>query len=428
MAFPGSKRSRTRRPPASRRPQVNVASPAPTIRLRLTATYGIVFLITGAVLLTIGYALVRHNVSSPGRFRAELRRLGLAPPSGAPFFGRTLGFTPGAPETSVAEAVRAQLRSAALHRLVVEYLFALGVMTMISVGAGWLLAGRALRPLRDITATARRVSGQNLGERIALSGPADELKELADTFDGMLGRLDSAFASQRHFVANASHELRTPLAIMRTEVDVALADPDATVPDLRAMGEAVRETVDRCERLIESLLTLARSEAATTRGDQVDLSALAGDCITDMRARAAQAEVEIRADLAPALTAGDERLFERLIANLLDNAVRYNEPGGFVVIHTRSERGWVRLTVSNGGAVIDPGEAAKLTEPFRRLDRSVGGFGLGLSIVRSVAEAHGGRAEVKARRAGGLEVRVELPAALLASREGERKPAALTKS
>ncbi len=332
------KRSQPRRWRNRDRSRFAAYGPAPTIRLRLTLTYGVVFLITGAVLLTIGYALVRHNVSSPGRFRAELQRLGLAPPS-APFFGHTLGFTPGSPEVSVATAVRAQLLSDALHRLVVEYLFALGVMTMVSVGAGWLLAGRALRPLRDITATARRVSGQNLGERIALSGPADELKELADTFDGMLGRLDSAFASQRHFVANASHELRTPLAIMRTEVDVALADPDAGKRDLRAMGEAVRETVDRCERLIESLLTLARSEAAATRGNQVDLSALAGDCITDMRARAAQADVEIRADLAPAVTAGDERLFERLIANLLDNAIRYNEPGGFVVIHTRSERG-----------------------------------------------------------------------------------------
>ena len=161
--------------------------------------------------------------------------------------------------------MRAQLRSDALHRLVIEYLIALGAMTMVSVAAGWLLAGRALRPLRDITATARRVSGENLGERIGLVGPADELKELADTFDGMLERLDSAFASQRHFVANASHELRTPLAIMRTEVDVALADPDPEVPDLRAMGEAVRETVDRCERLIEGLLMLARSEAASGR-------------------------------------------------------------------------------------------------------------------------------------------------------------------
>ena len=162
------------------------------------------------------------------------------------------------------------------------------------MGAGWLLAGRALRPLRDITATARRVSGENLGERIGLIGPDDELKELADTFDGMLGRLDGAFESQRHFVANASHELRTPLAIMRTEVDVALADPDASTDELRRMGEAVRETIDRCERLIESLLMLARSEAATGREEPVDLAALAGDCITDLMARSQDAERQRR--------------------------------------------------------------------------------------------------------------------------------------
>ncbi len=182
------------------------------------------------------------------------------------------------------EALRRQLRADALHRLLVEYLLALGGMTMVSVAAGWLLAGRALRPLRHITATARRVSGENLGERIGLTGPADELKELADTFDGMLGRLDGAFASQRHFVANASHELRTPLAIMRTEVDVALGDPDAPASELRAMGEALRETIDRCERLIDGLLFLARSEAAAGREEPVDMAALAGDCITDLHA------------------------------------------------------------------------------------------------------------------------------------------------
>ena len=260
----------------------SIRMPAPTIRLRLTVLYGLVFLVTGAVLLTIGYELVRHNLNAPADYRTELRKLGLTPP----FFGRPSGFAPGATGARIADAVRAQLRSDALHRLLIEYVVALGAMTMVSVAAGWLLAGRALRPLRDITATARRVSGENLGERISLKGPADELKQLADTFDGMLGRLDAAFASQRHFVANASHELRTPLAIMRTEVDVSLADPDASVEELRRMGEAVRETVDRCERLIEGLLMLARSEAATGREEPADLAALAADCVTDLRARA----------------------------------------------------------------------------------------------------------------------------------------------
>ena len=367
------------------------------------------FLLTGAVLLTIGYLLVRSDLRGHHLFRAQLQRLGLAPPSGAPFFGRALGFAPGSTEAKVAHAVQAQIVGDALHRLVVEYLFALGVMTMIAVGTGWLLAGRALRPLRDITATARRVSGENLGERIGLVGPADELKELADTFDGMLERLDAAFGSQRHFVANASHELRTPLAIMRTEVDVALADPAASVGELRAMGEAVRETIDRCERLIESLLVLARSEAAAGAEEPVDLAALAADCITDLRARAREARIEVRTELEPAWAWGEPGLLERMIANLVDNGIRHNQIGGYLELASATVAGRATLRVRNSGPVIDPADAAKLTEPFRRLDRSYGGFGLGLSIVRSVVEAHGGTLELTALAEGGIEVRVSFP-------------------
>ncbi len=377
-----------------RSPRWSMKGPAPTIRLRLTVLYGVVFLITGAVLLTIGYALVRNNIGGHHIFRA----LGLPP---RPFED--------APAASVIAAVQRQIRADALHRLLIEYLFALGVMTMIAVGTGWLLAGRALRPLRYITATARRVSGENLGERIALKGPADELKELADTFDGMLGRLDGAFASQRHFVANASHELRTPLAIMRTEVDVALADPEANRAELRGMGEAVRETIDRCERLIESLLVLARSEGASRREEAVDLSALAALCITDLHARVQEAGIDLRDELEPAWTRGDPALLERMIANLIDNGIRHNQHGGFLEVRTGLSRGRAQLLVRNGGPLIEPEQAATLTEPFRRLERTTGGFGLGLSIVRSVAEAHGGRAEVTARATGGLEVLIELP-------------------
>jgi signal transduction histidine kinase len=384
--------------------RASIRMPAPTIRLRLTALYGLVFLVTGAVLLTIGYELVRHNLNAPADYRNELRRLGLTLPFRPPAFG------PGSTAARIADAVRAQLRSDALHRLLIEYIVALGAMTMVSVAAGWLLAGRALRPLRDITATARRVSGENLGERISLKGPADELKQLADTFDGMLARLDGAFASQRHFVANASHELRTPLAIMRTEVDVSLADPDASVEEMRRMGDAVRETVDRCERLIEGLLMLARSEAATGREEPADLAALAADCVTDYRAQAREADVEVRDDLVPAWTRGEPALLERMIANLVDNGIRHNRPGGYLRVSTRTVDGRVRLTVANGGPVIDPAEADKLTEPFWRLDRAGGGFGLGLSIVRSVVVAHGGTIELEAPASGGLEVRIELPA------------------
>jgi len=384
----------------------SIRMPAPTIRLRMTALYGLVFLVTGAVLLTIGYELVHHNLNAPSDYRNELRKLGLTPP----FFGRPPAFAPGSTDARIAEAVRAQLRSDALHRLLIEYVVALGAMTIVSVVAGWLLAGRALRPLRDITATARRVSGENLGERISLKGPADELKQLADTFDGMLARLDAAFASQRHFVANASHELRTPLAIMRTEVDVSLADPDATVEELRRMGDAVRETVDRSERLIEGLLMLARSEAATGREEPADLAALAADCITDLRARAREADIEVRDDLEPAWTRGEPALLERMIANLVDNGIQHNEPGGYLRVSTRTVGGHARLTVANGWPRIDAAEAEKLTEPFRRLDRTAGGSGLGLSIVRSVVVAHGGTIEIRAPEKGGLDVRIELPA------------------
>ncbi|MBV9421280.1 MAG: HAMP domain-containing histidine kinase [Solirubrobacterales bacterium] len=384
-----------------------IKGPAPTIRLRLTVLYGLVFLITGALLLTIGYLLVRHNLGARGDIRQELRKLGV---SQGPVVGHQLLFRPGSPEAAVATAIRNRLRNDALNQLLVEYLFALGVMTMISVAAGWLLAGRALRPLRDITATARRVSGENLGERIGLSGPADELKELADTFDGMLARLDAAFASQRHFVANASHELRTPLAIMRTEVDVGLADPDATTSDLRGMGEAVRETIDRCERLIESLLMLARSEGAAGGEEPVDLAALAAYCITDLHARVNDAGVTVRDELEPAWVQGEAGLLERMIANLVDNGIRHNESGGWLDVSTHTGNGTVRLVVANGGPRIDPAEAATLAEPFQRLGRGGGGFGLGLSIVRSVVQAHGGAIEVAAPQAGGLEVRVQLPA------------------
>jgi signal transduction histidine kinase len=404
--------------------------PVPKISIRLTALYGLVFLVTGAALLTIGYLLVRSNLRAHHAFRSSaLRELGIAPPLRPDF-----GFPFDSTGARFARAVQQQLVGDALHRLLIEYVLALGVMTMIAVGTGWLLADRALRPLRHITATARRVSGENLGERIALEGPADELKELADTFDGMLARLDGAFASQRHFVANASHELRTPLAIIRTEVDVALADPQASAPELREMGEAVRDTVDRCERLISSLLLLARSEASLGPEEPVDLASLAGDCITDLRARARERGVEVTDDLQPAWTQGEPGLLERMIANLLDNGIRHNEPGGHLEVSTRVRDGRVELRVANGGPRIDPGEAQRLTEPFRRLDRSVQGFGLGLPIVSSVATAHDGSASVSAPASGGLEVRVSLPALPIATDCApanvfvSRRPGALTQS
>jgi signal transduction histidine kinase len=376
----------------------------PTIRLRLTALYGTVFLVSGAVLLTMGYLFVRSNLRTHHSLRAELIRLHIRPVRGE------YGFPPNSPTGNLIRTAESQILGGALHRLLLEYIAALLVMTAVSVLAGWLLAGRALAPLRKITATARRVSVENLAERIALPGPADELRELADTFDGMLGRLDTAFASQRYFVANASHELRTPLAIMRTEIDVALGDPDASRAELREMGEAVRDAVDRSEALIASLLLLARSQGAIPHAELVDLAALAGDCVTDLRARARERRVVVSGELAPAWCSGDPGLLERLIANLLDNGIRHNAPGGALHVATRRDRRDVVLTVTNDGEPIDPARLPELTEPFRRLNRGPEGFGLGLSIVRSIAEAHGGSAKLAAPVQGGLEVTVRLPA------------------
>jgi signal transduction histidine kinase len=374
-----------------------------TIRLRLTALYGSVFLFSSATLLTIGYLVVRSTLRTRHPTLDALRRLGFHPRN------EYDGFRPGSHNARLVHAVEVNIINGTLHRLLAEYLIALVVTTGIAVVTGWLLAGRALAPLRKITATARRVSGENLGERIALEGPDDELKVLANTFDRMLERLDGAFASQRHFVANASHELRTPLAIMRTEIDVALADPGASVAELRGMGEAVRESLERCEGLIASLLVLARSEATTGQEEPLDLALLVADCVTDLSARAHEGRVQVRTDLREAWIDGDPSLIERMVANLLDNGIRHNEPGGWLSVSTEVRERSVLLRVANGGERIDPAAAAELTEPFRRLSRSVQGFGLGLSIVRSIAVAHGGEAALDPRPDGGLEVTVALP-------------------
>jgi signal transduction histidine kinase len=379
---------------------------ARTIRLRLTLIYGGVFLVSAIALLTVGYLLVRHNLDH--RHTVHDAILGLGAALYHSLFSGQLAAT-NAHVRRALEVGYQQAASAALHRLLLEYVGALLVMTAASVALGWWMAGRALAPLRDITATARRVSGENLGERIALQGPEDELKELANTFDGMLGRLDAAFASQKHFVANASHELRTPLAIMRTEIDVALADPDAGVPDLRSMGEAVRDTIDRSEGLIAALLFLARSEGVHGREQPVDLAEIAAGCITDLHGRAAAAGIAIEDRLEPATVQGDPALLERMIANLVENGIRHNVAGGELLVQTAMVGGSAELLVANGGPVIDPGQASGLAEPFRRLSRTAGGFGLGLSIVRSVAEVHGGEIAITAPPTGGLEVRASLP-------------------
>ena len=415
----------------------------PTVRLKLTMTYGGLFLLAGSLLLALNYALVRNSLG-------PAPNVGLTFVASAPAPGGVAGPGSGAvrvfvgdrgdvvgtvtkaagpagilPEpvtpdgrkvSDVLQEVTNAYRDRTLHELVVKSLQGLGVMAVLSVGFGWAVSGRVLAPLHRMTATARKLSEENLHERIALDGPDDELKELADTFDAMLARLEAAFESQRRFVANASHELRTPLSIIRTEVDVALANPDATPEELRRMGDVVRRATERSGALIDGLLVLARSDRGVASPAPVDLARLAEEAVAQSAAEAVAAGVEFRTEFEPAPTSGDDALLSRLAGNLVENAIRHNEPGGSVEVVTGAapEAGEVRLAVANSGPVIDPAEVDGLFEPFRRLgaDRVGGrGAGLGLSIVRSVTVAHGGRILAHPRSGGGLMVEIFLPRA-----------------
>jgi signal transduction histidine kinase len=315
--------------------------------------------------------------------------------------------------TGAAKASAAFQRDQTLRHLLYYCLGALAVVAVVSAWLGWIVAGRALRPVHAITAAARAASEENLGERIALAGPQDELKELADTFDAMLARLDAAFASQRRFVADASHELRTPLTVMRTAIDVTLAKPGRTQAQLESMAAEVRSAVDRAEALIEALLTLARSDRGHGPREPLDVAVLAEDAL-DAAARAVKARpVSVEAALRPGPTRGDPVLIERLVTNLVDNAVRHNVPDGWVQVATGTRGGMAFVEVANGGPPIPEEVVPSLFDPFRRLSERAGaaeGTGLGLSIVRSVAVAHHGHVTAKARPAGGLEVSVLLPA------------------
>jgi signal transduction histidine kinase len=342
------------------------------LRVRLTALYVALFGTSAGLLLAVSYWLMRRHLD------------------------RTLP-----PD---------QARDAA-SELALQFALAFAGTMVLAVVAGWLLAGRALSPLRRMTATARRVSGEHLDERIELDGPADEVRHLADTVDGMLDRLSEAFDAQRRFVANASHELRTPLTLIRTEADVALADAQADARRLREMGQVVIEGVDRTEALLDGLMTLARSQRGLLRREPVDLADVLRPSVSLVAREGAEAGVEVRVESAPAAVTGDRRLLERLAANLMENAVRYNRRGGAVWAATRAEEGAAALRIENTGPELSEQEVARLTEPFERLGRRAdgSGAGLGLSIARSVVEAHGGRLRLRARPGGGLVAEARLP-------------------
>jgi signal transduction histidine kinase len=399
--------------------------PRPTVRLRLTLWYASIFLLAGTVMLAVAYVIVSRSLTAYyNQTEAEtlrgiqrLERSGRLPPVRSVTVPVPEGSREGrriALEERVRDRAEADAKADQRRRVATQFALALGATTLLSLGGGWLVAGRALRPVAEITAAARSVTGGRLDRRIGLAGPRDELKELADTFDEMLARLDAAFASQRRFVANAAHELRTPLALVKAAVDVTLDDPRAlsSAARMRAMADTVREGIDRSERLTESLLTLATSDRGLDRSEPADLARLARSAAAEATRDDAARQLSFtwRLDAAPVL--GDPVLLERMIANLLANAARYNVPDGFVEFATGRRNGHAFVRVVNSGPVVPDEEVPGLTQPFRRARRDrapADGVGLGLSIVDSVARAHGGRLELAARLDGGLAATVRLP-------------------
>jgi signal transduction histidine kinase len=389
--------------------------PRRTVRLRLTLLYGALFLVSGAALLAITYALVSQStddlvvLGSPGDAPAQIQ----TGPEGFPETAIPERFRE---EAERRRAQAARQRAEQMDQLLIQSGIALALMSVVSIGLGWLVAGRVLGPLRTMTATTRRISERNLHERLALDGPNDELKDLGDTIDALLSRLEAAFEAQRRFVANASHELRTPLSMMRTSLDVAAAKPGPAAPELSALDDKLREGLDRADRLLASFLTLAQAQHGTLREQvPVSLPRLVTAAMADRDNAIAASEIELQLELGEADVVGSETLLSHMVDNVVDNAIRHNEPAGFIRVATRRDGDSTRLIVESGGRRLKPSEVRELAQPFRRLGAertsSANGVGLGLSIVAAIAAAHGGGLELHARPEGGLRVVIELPPA-----------------
>jgi signal transduction histidine kinase len=400
------------------------------VRTRLTLLYAALFLAGGTILLGLSFALVSSSlpVKAPQfkatsallaqcKQEANIKQQATALNHGkSSFKGSVTTLTKACEKTFQSGLEQAALdqRNRTLSNLHTYSIAGLLGLVVVSAGLGWVISGRVLRPVRRITETARRASEEHLGERLHLGGPKDELRELADTFDAMLDRLDLAFASQRQFVANASHELRTPLTVMRTSIDVTLAKPNRSPAQLEAMAERVRTAVDRAEQTIEALLTLASSgDESAMVADDVDLVVAVEDALDDVAPLASERGLTIDRDLEPSLTKGNRVLIERLVGNLIQNAVRYNVERGWVRVHTHVANGQVVLSVENSGPRVTDEALPGLCDPFQRGAGRIGegGVGLGLSIVRSVSEAHHGSLQLVNPQKGGLAVTVTLPSA-----------------
>ncbi|MFF1439340.1 sensor histidine kinase [Streptomyces sp. NPDC058295] len=397
---------------APRSPQSPFPWLRPTIRIRLTLLYGGMFLIAGILLLSIIYLLAAQALRTGNQPLFKIVGVGGLKVSSTDCPGLASGQTLDEFNDAISQCMNHQ-RQAALDNLLSRSLLALLGLAVIAFAFGYAMAGRVLSPLGRITRTARAVAGSDLSRRIELDGPDDELKELADTFDDMLERLQRAFTAQQRFVGNASHELRTPLAINRTLLEVHLSDPDAPV-ELQQLGKTLLATNERSEQLVEGLLLLARSDNQIVERKPVDLAEVAEQAVDQVHGEAAAKGVMIRGEQKPAVVQGNGVLLERIALNLVQNAVRYNvSEGGWVEVTTEVQHGQAVLVVSNTGPVVPAYEIDNLFEPFRRLRTertgSDKGVGLGLSIVRSVARAHGGHIAAQPREGGGLVMRVTFP-------------------
>jgi signal transduction histidine kinase len=386
---------RFRPQPSSRRFRLNL--PKRTIRVRLTLLYIEVFLVSGGALLAITAVLWRQTT-----------KFGTLPP------------TPslGAPRGGLAQP------GSELHQLLIVSAIALGIMAVVSIALGWLVVGRFLRPVQSITETTRDISASNLHERLNLPGPDDELKELGDTIDGLLARLERSFQFERQFVANASHELRTPLATMRAALDVAMAKPGPLPPQNVTLADRLRRELDQVDRLLDSFLALAHAQRGSVAGESI---VSLGDIATAAIARHADAISSLgltveREERSRAWVRGGETLLSRMVENVIENALYHNEPGGWVRVRTAVERSRSCLVVENGGPILAQSDVEQLARPFRRLGAertgSDRGSGLGLSIVKSIAESHDGTLDLQARSDGGLRVLIVLPLAPKTIQEG----------
>jgi signal transduction histidine kinase len=398
--------------------------PRRTARLRLTVLYGALFTAAGAAVLGVTFWLFQRATagavfSSNKNFAPPYRgvKCRVIVPRPAQHPGVVAVRTPLPCQLLLRNQAAAlnRLHTIDLHTLIIQSAFALAVMAALAVVLGWLVAGRVLRPLRTITATTRRISATSLHERLAADGPDDEFTELAGTLNDLLARLQASFTAQRHFVASASHELRTPLTLDRTLLQVALRDTGATVEQWRSTGQEVLESGKQQERLLEALLTLATSEAGLARREPVDLAEVTTASVLAADREIKHQRLHVTASTDPAPLLADPDLIERLVANLLDNSVRHNVPGGTVELTTRTRDGRAVLSVASSGPVIPPAEVDRLFQPFQRLNTAHtsngSGHGLGLSIVAAIATAHDAVITAHAPPEGGLHIEVSFPAA-----------------